>query len=277
MSPAPDRPLAARLGAGETLYGLLVKMPAPATVELGGHCGFDFVLLDTEHGAADGMVLENHLRAADSAGVASLVRVGTHEPIEALRALDAGAVGIVAPHVNDAAEAHAVVRAAHYPPRGVRGFAVSTRAGRHGRTGVAEHARTALDETLVVVQVEDAAALDHVSEIASVDHVNAVFMGPNDLSVSLGHPGDLSHPTVAAAVDRVVEAVSGSDGAALCALVGSEREARLWEARGARLILFSASALLGERLAGIVAGLRGDGDGTAVHSADGSVLRKKPG
>lgn len=251
-----DGNFAARVRAGETLYGLLVKMPAPATVELGGYVGFDFVVLDTEHGVADSGVLEHHVRAADSAGVASLVRVGSVEPVETLRALDAGAAGIIFPHVNDAAGARAAVRAAHYPPVGKRGFAVSTRAGRYGQKDVAEHARSALENTAVVVQVEDAEALDHVSGIASSERVDAIFLGPNDLSLSLGHPGDLAHPKVAAAVERVVDSVKETQGAALCVLAGSEQEARGWEALGARLVLFSATALLGERLGQIVASLR---------------------
>jgi 4-hydroxy-2-oxoheptanedioate aldolase len=212
--PAPERQLAARLGAKETLCGLLVKMPSPATVELAGHCGFDFVVLDTEHGAADTGDLEHHVRAADSVGVPLLVRIGSSEPVETLRALDAGATGIVVPHVNSAAEARDVVRAAHYPPMGTRGFAVSTRAGHHGRRTVAEHARVALEETVVVVQVEDAKALGHVAEIASVERVDAIFLGPNDLSVSLGRPGELSHPEVAAAVDGIVKDVGRAKGAA---------------------------------------------------------------
>jgi 4-hydroxy-2-oxoheptanedioate aldolase len=237
-------------------------------VELAGHCGFDFVVLDTEHGKSDTGDLEHHLRAADSVGIPSLVRLGKGEPVETLRALDAGAAGIVSPHVNDAKDARAVVRAAHYPPVGVRGFAVSTRAGHHGRKGVAEHARAALEETVVVVQVEDAVALDQVAEIASVARVDAVFLGPNDLSVSLGHPGDLSHPEVAAAVDRIVEEVGRAKEAALCSLVGTEEEARDWEARGARLLLFSATALLGQRLSDIMAALRAERR-QAAHSSDG--------
>src|SRR5262245_35125759 len=105
-------------------------MPAPATLELAGHTGFDFALIDTEHGIADGQQLEHHLRAADSAGLDCVVRVGANDSTEILRALDAGARGVVVPHVTTAAEAAAAVRAAHYPPIGKRGLALSTRAGR---------------------------------------------------------------------------------------------------------------------------------------------------
>lgn len=262
-----DGGFAARVRTGETLYGLFVKMPAPAIVELGGYVGFDFIVLDTEHGVADSAMLEHHVRAADGAGVASLVRVGSSEPIETLRALDAGATGIVFPHVNDAVDARAAVSMAHYPPVGRRGFAVSTRAGRYGQNGVAEHARLALENTVVVVQVEDAEALDHVSDIASSERVDAIFLGPNDLSLSLGHPENPSHPEVAAAVDKVVDAVNETNGTALCVLAGSEREARGWEERGARLVLFVATTLLGERLGQVIADLR----------SGESLVRSRPG
>ncbi len=247
--------LAARLRAGETLLGLVAKMPAPAVIETAGHAGFDFAMVDTEHGVADTGSLEHHLRAADSAGLAALVRVGANQPIDILRALDAGAAGIVVPHVNDAGDAHAAVRAAHYPPLGERGLAVSTRAGRQGLASIDEHVRHATDNTLVVVQLEDARALAHAGELARTDRVDAVFIGPTDLSISLGYPGQPGHPEVVAAIDRIVEDVVAADRAALCVLVSTEAEAQVWRARGARLLLFSAAALLAERLAGVVRGV----------------------
>lgn len=265
--------MAARLRAGETLRGLLTKMPAPAVVELGGHAGFDLVVIDTEHGAAGPEALEHHIRAADSAGVEVIVRVGSPEPIETLRALDAGASGVIAPHVNDAASARSVVRAAHYPPAGERGLAVSTRAGRQGLSPVAEHVRLALENTLVVVQVEHADAVEHIGEIAAVERVDAVFLGPNDLSLSLGHPGDTKHPSVAAAIDKVAEAVVGS-GAALCVIAGSEEEARYWEERGARIVLYPAFALLGARLKSIMTGARFP-IGTSSRDDDGPDRRAR--
>lgn len=256
MKTNSDSTIARRLRNGETLYGLIVKMPGPATVEQCGYAGFDFVVLDTEHGAAGSEILEHHLRAADSAGIEAVVRVGSSEPVEVLRALDAGASGIVVPHVNDVAAARAAVRAAHYPPAGTRGLAVSTRAGRHGANSVKNHVRYALENTLVVVQVEHAEALDHVPEIASSDRVDAVFLGPSDLAMSLGHPGNPGHKSVAAAIDRVARAVAEADGVALCVLAGSEEEACVWEGRGARVVLFSVTALLGERLDQVVSRLR---------------------
>jgi 4-hydroxy-2-oxoheptanedioate aldolase len=250
------RPLAKRLRAGEVLAGLIVKMPGAATIEMAGHSGFDLVVIDTEHGAGDVLDLEHHLRAADSAGIPALVRVGSHAPIEILRVLDAGATGIVVPRVTDPATVRAVVAAAHYPPLGRRGLATSTRAGRHGLTSVGQHVRDAADRTVVIVQLEDAEAVPRVEAIVATPHLDAVFVGPTDLSSSLGHPGELDHPDVAAAIDRVAEAVVRDEGTALCVLVSDEGDARRWQERGAGLLLFSAPSLFTKRLCALVDALQ---------------------
>lgn len=266
-----------RLHDGETVYGLLTKMPTPAILELGGYVGFNFVVLDTEHGAAGSADLEHHLRAADAAGIETIVRVGTPEPIETLRCLDGGASGIIMPHVNDAEAAEKAARAAHYPPKGERGLAVSTRAGRHGLNSIEDHIEHALRDTMVIVQVEHAEALDNISEIASVKHVDAIFVGPSDLSLSLGHPGEMNHPSVVDAVDLIVRKVAETDSAALCVLAGSEKEARVWEERGAKMILFSASALLAERLKTLAAELSLNDKSSWPHQEvrpDGYIRRK---
>lgn len=242
------RELAERLQADELVQGLIVKMPAPSIVEMAAYAGFDFVLIDAEHGLGDGAELEHHIRAADGAGVPSIVRVGDLRSIEILRALDAGATGIVIPHVANAEAAARAVRYAHYPPVGTRGLAVSTRAGHQGGLTLREHLARAERTTLVLVQIEDADAVARVDAIVDVDRVDAVFLGPSDLSTSLGHPGELDHPVVAAAIDRVLDAVLTRGGPALCVLVHDEEERAAWLARGARIILFAAHGLINQRL-----------------------------
>ena len=198
--------LAGRLRAGERLRLLFVKMPCPAEIELAGAAGFDGVIVDTEHGTADG--LEHHLRAADAAGIPALVRVPAADPGPILRALDAGAAGIVVAHATDTGVAEAAVAAAHYPPRGRRGLALTTRAGRYGTTSLGEHLERAAEETLVVVQIEDAEAVPRSDEILAVDGVDAVLIGVTDLSASLGHPTDAEHPAVTGAVSTITAAAA---------------------------------------------------------------------
>ena len=253
----PREALAARLRAGEPLTGLVVKMPSPWLLELAGRSGFDFAVIDTEHGPAEVDALEHHLRAADCVGLPALVRVATGARDEVLHALDAGAAGVVVPHVADAHAADELVRAAHYPPRGERGLATSTRAGYHGTVSVSEHVRNADASTLVVAQVEDAQAVAHAAAIAAIPGVDAVFLGAADLAMSLGHPGEPSHPAVAGAIDEVVRAVReravADGGAALCVVAGEEHEARAWRERGAQLVAFVAPVLVARCLGAVAA------------------------
>jgi 4-hydroxy-2-oxoheptanedioate aldolase len=198
-----ERALATRLRAGEHLRLLFVKMPAPAEVELAGLTGLDAVILDTEHGTDQ--YLEEHLRAADTAGIPALVRVPGTDPAPILRALDAGATGIMVAHVTDAESAERAVTAAHYPPIGRRGLALTTRAGRHGTTRLSEHLRRAAEQTLVFVQIEDSEAVAQTDAICRISGVDAVLIGATDLSISLGHPGEPEHPEVTRAIRTITD------------------------------------------------------------------------
>jgi 4-hydroxy-2-oxoheptanedioate aldolase len=193
-----------RIKSGQALLGCFVMIPSPAVVEMLGYAGFDFAVLDTEHGAGTVETLEHQLRAADAAGLPALVRTVGMTPGEILRVLDAGAAGIVVPHVRTEKDARAIVAASHYPPFGIRGVATTARAGRHGFTSIADHLAASRERIIVVPQIEDADALEHVPAIASVDGIDAVFIGPADLSLSLGHPGDLNHPVVVGAIEKAV-------------------------------------------------------------------------
>jgi len=195
-----------RFAARDNLVGCFMTMPSPALVEVAGFAGFDFVVLDAEHGVAGVETLEHLMRAAASASVPALVRTVGDSPGEVLRVLDAGASGLLVPHVVNGEQASRITRGAYYPPLGVRGFSGATRAGRHGFLPMLEHVRRANDEVVVIAQVEDVEALDHVAGIAETPGVDGIFLGPGDLSMSLGHPGELSHPDVLAAARNVAEA-----------------------------------------------------------------------
>lgn len=237
--------LAARLRAGGALTALLAKMPCAAQVESAGHAGFDLVVFDTEHGPAGGFELEHHLRAAQSVGLPALVRVPSAGPEAILAALDAGASGVVVPHVLNAEGARAVVAAAHYPPRGRRGFSTSTRAGGYGATPLEEHVCRAAEETCVVVQIEDAEAIPLADEILGVDGVSGVLIGAVDLSFSLGQPGSPPHREVEAAIDAVLAAAVRASVPAM-AVVSSGDGARAWRARGATVIVSVSTSLIHE-------------------------------
>jgi 4-hydroxy-2-oxoheptanedioate aldolase len=218
---------------------LFAKMPCVAQVELAASTGFDAVIIDTEHGPFGGIELEQHVRAADAAGISTLVRVSSLDPAPILQALDAGVTGVVVPHVLDAAQSRAAVQAAHYPPRGRRGLALSTRAGRYGAASLDEHL-CAAEHTLVLVQIEDAEAVAHAREILEVDGVDGVLVGATDLSISLGHPGAPAHPDVSAAIDQICRAARNARVAA-AAVVRTAEEAEQWHARVASVAVFVAT------------------------------------
>ena len=235
--------LAERIRRGDDLIGLIVKMPNPALLEVAGHLGFDFALIDGEHGSADSLELEHHLRAAASVDLDVVVRVGENAPLPVLQALDSGAAGVVVPHVNDAGDATRAVAASHYPPTGSRGLAASTRAGRYSTGTLADHLDRSRRETTVIVQIEDRRAVEHASAIAATAQVDAVWLGPTDLSISFGQPGNPRHPDVVGAVDSIVESVTSVPGAALCVVLDDEAEIGEWKVRGASVFLFVAANL----------------------------------
>lgn len=244
--------LRARIVDGVPLLGLILKIPSHSVVELAGHLGFDFVLLDTEHASAETVEVEHHIRAGDAAGIPVLVRVSGNEPASALHALDAGAAGIVVPHVSSVAEAEAAVRAAHYPPMGTRSLAVSTRAGRHGTSGLAQHLAEAARDTVVVVQAEDRHSVENCAAIAATEGVDAVWIGSTDLSLSLGVPGNFTHADYLSAVDRIAEAVGSAPRCSLFALVDHPGKIEEWRTRGAGVLLFNYNTVVVNGLRDIV-------------------------
>lgn len=178
-------------------------MPAPDIVELLGFAGVDLVLIDCEHGMEDEAMLAEHLRAADAAGIDAVVRVRSSTAARIGGALDAGAAGIVVPHVSSASAAAAIVDMSRYSPEGSRSLAVTTRAGRHAALSGEEHLRRSNERTAVIVQIEDTQGASVAADIASTAGIDAIWIGPNDLADSLGHPGQPNHKTVRAVVAQI--------------------------------------------------------------------------
>ncbi|WP_024874391.1 HpcH/HpaI aldolase family protein [Saccharomonospora piscinae] len=213
-----------RLRDGQRLRGGLLRLPSDFLVELAGVAGLDFVLIDCEHGPADLVALQQHIQAAQARGIAVLVRVGQDEPALVLRVLDLGAQGVVVPHVDTVADARRAVRAAHYPPLGERGFATYSRAGSFGAVSAAEHLATAAETTLVIPMLETVAACDAAAEIAAVDGVDALLVGPADLSVSMGLTGGAAEAAVREVADRAVAAARDA-GTPMLSIVGGPEQA----------------------------------------------------
>lgn len=195
-----------KLARGEIVFGSFLHIPSPEVVEIYGLAGFDVVILDTEHGPMGFETLQNMARAADVHQMATVVRIpaGSHERI--LSVLEIETSGVVVPHVNDADAAKQVIREAKYYPLGRRGLATTARAGDYGTVDIADYCRRANEQSLVIVQIENLDAAERSEEIAAVDGIDMLLVGPRDMSQSAGEPGNVTHPKVADAMERVVQA-----------------------------------------------------------------------
>jgi len=193
-----------KLAAGQVAT-ILSGTNEPDLIDLLGTLDIDGIWLEGEHGAVDYADLGNLTRACDLWGKTSVARVMDNDYATIYRTLDRGAQGIVVPHVNTRAEAEAVVAAAKFAPVGKRGMFTS----RQG-FGVGDYLKTANDQSLLVVLIEDIVAIGALDEILKVDHIDAFFVAPNDLATSMGHIGNMGHPdvqkTIDGALSRIVQA-----------------------------------------------------------------------
>ena len=191
-----------RLRAGEVVVGPFCIIPSMAMVEALGRGGMDFLIIDTEHGPIDIHSAQDMCIAADNVGAAPIVRVGENEEWLILRALDIGSAGVQIPQINTVDDARKAVNAAKYDPVGERGLSIFTRAGdyfEHEGEGFTEKQN---DDTVVVVHIECQRGLDNLDEIMTVDGIDVLFLGPYDISQSLGMPGQVRDKKVEDALRR---------------------------------------------------------------------------
>ena len=194
-----------KLASGEPVAGLIVPVAAPVLVDLAALAGFDYVLIDTEHGHLGFEAAEHLVRAAEAAGITPLVRASHNAPAEILRLLDIGAQGVMVPQIGSVADAEASVRAVKFHPRGNRGLA-SSRAADYGLTASMEdYVAHANRETMVLALIEDMGAVENFEAILAVDGIDVVFVGASDLAQSMGYPGRPDHPEVRVAIDRIID------------------------------------------------------------------------
>ena len=192
-------PFKAALAEGRQQTGYWCTIRDPLVAEMLAGCGFDWLLIDTEHAPMDAAAALPLLQAVAAAGGGAhpVVRVASLDPVELKKVLDLGAQSVLVPYVQTRAEAEAAVAAVTYPPEGIRGVAGMVRAAGFGR--IEGYHRRAREEICLLVQIETAAGLEALEDIASVPGIDGIFIGPADLAASLGHPGEPSHPEVTAA------------------------------------------------------------------------------
>ena len=203
-----------RLEADDIVYGLFCSTPAALSVEIIAAAGYDFVVIDLEHTLISSGQLAAMLLAARANSIAALVRVAS--PHQILQVLDAGAEGVVFPHIRSVQEARDAVRLCHFAPLGERGLNATLHT-RYGRDDLAGFTSTARECTLVVAMIEDREGMENVNEIAAVEGVDVLLAGAADLSQSLGLPWQTSHPDVREAVS-LVRAAAEHHNKMFCAL-----------------------------------------------------------
>lgn len=200
----PD--LRARIRAGETLIGVFSDLASPLAAELCGRAGFDWIVLDLEHGAATESDLLALLYAVGTTPMAAVVRPQSAERLRVGRALDLGAEGIMLPQLRSIDEVRTAVGYLRYPPVGQRGVALRTRGADMGTLAHGDVARVVHDRIVGIVQIESAATVEAADEIAALDEVDVLFVGPADLTHALGIPGRFDDPRYLDALRRVAAA-----------------------------------------------------------------------
>lgn len=199
----PENTLKKSLQAGQLQHGIWLTSGAPILAELGGSAGFDWCLIDGEHGPNTVSDMLPQLQALAATGTPAVVRVANAEAWIIKQVLDIGCQTVLVPMVDDAETARAMARAMRYPPDGNRGMGAGlARASGYG--SVADYPQTANDQVCLLVQAESAAAVDNIDAIAATDGVDGIFVGPADLSADMGYPGQPDHPLVEKAIDYLI-------------------------------------------------------------------------
>jgi 2-keto-3-deoxy-L-rhamnonate aldolase RhmA len=229
---------------GEVTYGTLLSFPSTDLVRFFGLVGYDWVFIDAEHDPVSPETVSRLVDACHLVGVTPFVRVPESTPGTILRFLEAGAVGIIVPHLGNAEDAKAAVAAVRFGPEGQRGAGSTGRTNDFGLTRTpAEYFALANDELWVWGLVEDPQGIDNLDEILAVDGLNVVGVGPGDLSMSLGMRGQAGHPKIRAMVDEADKRISKSDKHLMSLVITPEDNAAA-VARGAKLILTNATPVL---------------------------------
>jgi 4-hydroxy-2-oxoheptanedioate aldolase len=226
--------LRAKMRRGDFCIGPFLKAASPALVEVMGYAGLDFALIDMEHGPLSYETVEHMILAAERVGIAPIVRVEAVAESAIIRPLDKGAAGLVVPHVDTGAMARDVVRFARYAPLGERGMDLYARAAQYSHTPKQEYLKQA-NQALLALQIEGSDGLRNLEEILAVPGSDVIFIGPYDLSQSLGHPGEIDHPEVVAVIERIIVVVRNA-GRHVGIYADDAAAARKWIALGVQFI-----------------------------------------
>jgi 4-hydroxy-2-oxoheptanedioate aldolase len=228
-----------KLRSSETLCGIFCELPCPEAVEIAGSAGWDFAVVDCEHAPITTSMLPNFVRAGEASGIPVISRVPENNASWIQQALDSGSAGVIVPQVASLEAAKYAVAAARFSPQGVRGFNPFVRAARYSARAVSDFL---LDQPLLVLQIESAAGLESLDSILQLAGVDVLFVGPYDLSQSLGAPGAVADPRVLDA-GRSICSRAEECGVAAGVFVNSEDGLRIWRNLGARFLAYSVDTV----------------------------------
>jgi len=223
----------ADLRAGKRLIGCWCSLANPITTEILGVAGFDWILLDGEHSPNDVITFIPQLMALKDSSSAPVVRPSWNNPVELKRLLDGGFYNFLIPFIESADEAQRAVAATRYPPQGFRGVSVAQRSNRYGT--VPGYFEGINEQICVMVQIESNKGVAAAAEIAQVDGIDGLFVGPSDLAAGMGHLGHANHPEVQAAMAQIFAAAKAA-GKPIGILAGAEADARRYLAQGATFV-----------------------------------------
>jgi len=189
---------------GKNVFGPFLKFTDPAVVEIMGFAGFDFIIIDAEHGPISIQNAQNMIRAAETANITPIIRVANNDESLILRALDIGAQGIEIPQINSKSQAIKAVKSVKYSPQGERGVCRYVRAANYSSMDKFKYFKSANNETMTIAHIEGVEGVNNLDEILSVPGIDVIFIGPYDLSQSLGIPGEVNNPLVTEKMEEVV-------------------------------------------------------------------------
>ena len=217
----------------EAVFGTFYKIYSPAMAEIMARVGFDFIIIDTEHYYMTHEQMEIVVRAADLHDMCTIIRVQDANETTIVHALDTGASGVQIPSLTTPEQAREAAANAKYWPKGTRGWGPGTRAGDYSFTPAVQYAQYANENGLTVVHVENVEMVEHVEELCQIENIDTLFIGPGDLSQSMGLPGQLGNPEVVANVEKVIR-TAVKYGKSVGTFVASEDSAKRYLDLGAR-------------------------------------------
>jgi len=233
-----------RIAEGEAVYGTFFKLNDANLVEMLGLNGFDFIIIDTEHSNYTKTDVENLVRAADYANISAIVRVAANTEEHILHAMDSGACGVQVPGLETVEAAEEAAKAAKYHPLGNRGLSTAQRAAKFGNwKGEVPYIQFANENSLVVAHIENVEMAAHVEELCDIDIIDVLFVGPADLSQSMGMPGKSSDPKVQAVIADIFQRAIAK-GKAVGIFAGTAELVEKYKSMGAKYIVYSSDAVL---------------------------------